>query len=163
MGVDRGDMVNLLNTQKPEAIRFGLLRLRLLILDGDFTRMPIAAPKPCRHAGRSQLVGDGSGYCQAHQSDRKIGKFADERRGSRHERGYGKAWDITRKRILSRDKGLCQPCLQDQRYRPAKQVDHKVPKFEGGGDDDNNLQAICLDCHKRKTAAEALRARRAGG
>ena len=104
--------------------------------------------------GCSQLVRDGSGYCAAHQSDRSIGKFADERRGSRQSRGYGAEWEQTRKRILSRDKGLCQVCKADGRLRPAKQVDHKVPKAEGGTEDDDNLQAICSDCHKAKTAKE---------
>jgi 5-methylcytosine-specific restriction protein A len=45
------------------------------------------------------------------------------------------------------------------KYRPAKQVDHKIPKFEGGTDADDNLQAICVACHQEKTAAEAQRAR----
>lgn len=121
--------------------------------------MPSAAARPCRHKGCGALVHDGSGYCGAHQGDRKIGKFADERRGSRHERGYGSEWEKTRKRILSRDKGLCQPCLREHRYRPAKQVDHVVPKFEGGSDADDNLQAICKSCHDAKTAEEAKRAR----
>ena len=121
--------------------------------------MPSAASKPCRHAGCSHLVSDGSGYCIKHLDDRKIGKFADDHRGSRQSRGYGKEWEATRKRILSRDKGLCQVCLQSKHYRPARQVDHKVPKFEGGTDDDDNLQAICESCHQAKTQAEAQRGR----
>lgn len=122
--------------------------------------MPSAAPKPCRHAGCGQLVSDGTGYCTAHQDDRKIGKFADQHRGSRHDRGYGREWQVTRKRILSRDKGLCQPCLQASRYRPAQQVDHIIPKAEHGTDADSNLQSICKPCHDAKTQAEAQRARR---
>lgn len=106
------------------------------------------------------MVRDGSGFCEQHQGDRKIGKFADERRGSRQARGYGAEWERTRKRILNRDKGLCQPCLKVGRFRPAKQVDHIVPKFEDGTDDDGNLQSICKDCHDAKTAEEAKRARR---
>lgn len=121
--------------------------------------MPIAAARPCRHSGCNALVRDGSGYCAAHQADRKIGKFANERRGSRQSRGYGAEWEQTRKRILSRDKGLCQVCLEESKLRPAKQVDHKVPKAEGGTDEDNNLQAICVPCHQAKTAAEARRGR----
>lgn len=121
--------------------------------------MPTAAPKPCKHAGCGQLVRDGSGYCQKHRDDRSTGKFGDDRRGSRQERGYGAEWERTRKRILRRDKGLCQPCLKQGRPRPAKQVDHILPKFEGGTDDDGNLQAICVGCHQDKTAGEAKRAR----
>lgn len=124
--------------------------------------MPISAPRPCKHPGCGQLVRDGSGYCLSHQGDKQLSKFADQRRGSRHERGYGAEWEKTRKRILRRDCGLCQPCLMQGKYRPAKQVDHKVPKFEGGTDRDDNLQAICVACHQDKTAAEAMRARSMG-
>lgn len=124
--------------------------------------MPVSAPKPCRHAGCSKLVRDGSGYCESHQSDRKLGKFADARRGSRHERGYGTDWDKKRTRILRRDNGLCQPCLRGGRVTAATQVDHVVPKEEDGTDADENLQAICTDCHKAKTAEEAKRGRQRG-
>ena len=121
--------------------------------------MPKAAPRPCKKPACGALVTDGSGYCAAHQSDRYIGKFGDKHRGSRHERGYGSSWDALRKRILSRDKGLCQPHLKQGKYRPAREVDHIICKAEGGTDDDDNLQAICTECHKEKTAEEALRGR----
>lgn len=122
--------------------------------------MPNAPSRPCRKQGCGALVRDGSGYCPAHQDCLKQNKFADSRRGSRHERGYGSDWEKTRKRILARDSGLCQPHLKNNKYRPAKQVDHIVPKFEGGTDDDSNLQSICTECHEAKTATEAIRARR---
>lgn len=125
--------------------------------------MPKAAPRPCRKPACGKLVTDGSGYCADHQADRYIGRFADPARGSRHSRGYGSDWDRTRKRILSRDCGLCQPHKKQGKLRPANQVDHIVPKCEGGSDDDDNLQSICTECHKAKTAEEALRARRGGG
>lgn len=73
---------------------------------------------------------------------------------SRHERGYGYAWTKARERILKRDGYLCQPCLQRDRPTPATQVDHVTPKAKGGTDGDENLQAICADCHKAKTEAE---------
>lgn len=119
--------------------------------------MPNAAARPCRHAGCGAL--SVTGYCIKHETDRKIGKFADDRRGSRQSRGYGAEWEQTRKRILRRDKGLCQPCLRAGRYRPAKAVDHIVSKAEGGGEGDENLQSICADCHAVKTQAEAQRGR----
>lgn len=121
--------------------------------------MPKAAAKPCRHAGCSKRATSGA-YCDDHQADASVGKFSDSRRGSRHERGYGASWERIRKRILRRDKGLCQVCLAAGRYRPAKAVDHIVPKFEDGTDDDENLQAICQACHDMKTTAEAARARK---
>ena len=76
-------------------------------------------------------------------------------RGSRHERGYDHQWVKTRARILTRDMHLCQPCKATGRITPAREVDHITPKAKGGTDDDDNLQAICTDCHKDKTAREA--------
>ena len=81
--------------------------------------------------------------------------WADERRGSRHERGYGTAWDKLRRRILERDCSLCQPCRQAGRVTPARAVDHIVPKSQGGSDDEHNLQAICTPCHQAKTQRES--------
>lgn len=75
--------------------------------------------------------------------------------GNRHQRGYGNAWDKLRLRILDRDKYLCQPCLRSGRPETAQQVDHIVPKAQGGTDDPANCQAICKTCHKAKTARES--------
>jgi 5-methylcytosine-specific restriction enzyme A len=87
-------------------------------------------------------------------------KWTDTRRASRHQRGYGSAWDKLRLTILKRDGYLCQcnECKQAKRIRQADEVDHIVNKAEGGTDDPSNLQAINTDCHKRKTRAEAARA-----
>ena len=77
--------------------------------------------------------------------------FSDLRRGSRHERGYGSAWDKTRVRIMMRDGGICQPCLKLGSVHPGTEVDHRTPKAQGGTDDDDNLQTICKDAHRAKT------------
>lgn len=121
--------------------------------------MPISASRPCRHQGCGQLVADGSGYCAAHKRDRNAGRFADTHRGSRHERGYGTAWDKLRLFILKRDNGLCRPCIRQGVVTRATQVDHIVQKKDGGSDDEANLQAICTTCHKAKTASEASHGR----
>lgn len=76
-------------------------------------------------------------------------------RTSRHARGYGSAWDKLRKKILERDKYLCQPCLAKGRVTAANAVDHETPKAKGGTDDPGNLRAICNDCHRAKTAMDA--------
>ena len=76
-------------------------------------------------------------------------------RTSRHARGYGTAWDKLRKRILERDKYLCQGCLAKQRITPATEVNHKTPKAQGGTDDEANLEAICHPCHVDETARQA--------
>lgn len=120
--------------------------------------MPIRASKPCRQPGCAAVATAGA-YCAAHQDTAKAGSFADKSRGTATERGYGAQWAKIRRRILSRDKGLCQLCLVAGNYRPAKSVDHIRPKFEGGDDADDNLQSLCQLCHTAKTAAESRRAR----
>ena len=96
---------------------------------------------------------DGSSRCDAHQV--RVGAFADRTRGTRQERGYGAAWTRTRERVLARDGGLCQPCLRHGLVHVGKDVDHRIPRAQGGNDDDGNLQTICRAVHKAKTAVEA--------
>lgn len=69
------------------------------------------------------------------------------------------AWDALRARILRRDNGLCRcaECRRTGAIKLAHQVDHIIPVIEGGGDNEENLQAINRDCHKAKSAAELAR------
>jgi 5-methylcytosine-specific restriction protein A len=78
-------------------------------------------------------------------------------RTSRHERGYGTAWDKLRKRILARDKHLCQTCKAEGRIKAGNIVDHRLAKAKGGTDDPENLAVICDEHHKTKTAEESGR------
>lgn len=100
------------------------------------------------------------GYCEKHAGE-AVGWKPDSERGSRHERGYGASWDRLRVLILKRDRYLCQcdECKRAGRVLPATEVDHRIPKAEGGNDDPGNLSAINAECHKRKTAKESARAR----
>lgn len=84
----------------------------------------------------------------------RAGSFADKARGTRHQRGYGSAWDKIRERILQRDGGVCQPCLRHGLVHVGHAVDHIVPREQGGSDDDSNLQVICRPVHQAKTDAE---------
>ena len=77
--------------------------------------------------------------------------------GSTTARGYGADWQRTRAEVMARDKGLCQPCLARGRVTAAREVDHIVGKALGGTDDAANLQAICIPCHRTKTARESRR------
>ena len=76
------------------------------------------------------------------------------RKGNRHKRGYGWSWQKIRKRIIERDKNLCQTCFRKGKLTEAEAVDHIVPKSHGGGDRESNLECICDPCHKAKTARE---------
>ena len=89
----------------------------------------------------------------------KRSAWAHTGRESRQARGYGSEWERARKSVMQRDAGLCQPCIAQGATTPAHAVDHVTPKFEGGTDDEANLQAICRTCHSAKTAEESKRAR----
>lgn len=71
----------------------------------------------------------------------------------------GRPWRRLRAKVLKRDGGLCQPCHRRNELTLAKEVDHIIPEFEGGSNDESNLQSICIACHKAKTQQEAGRAR----
>lgn len=72
-------------------------------------------------------------------------------KGTTTERGLGWSWQQQRVRILARDCGLCQPCKRKGQLTQASEVDHIIPRAKGGEADDDNLQAICIPCHKAKT------------
>lgn len=89
-------------------------------------------------------------------SKRKVSNWNNHHKGkTTTQRGYGAKWRKIRKAILSRDKGLCQPCLKQDRYTRATEVDHIVEKAIGGTDSPSNLQAICTTCHRDKTGRGA--------
>lgn len=66
----------------------------------------------------------------------------------------GRRWMTTRMRIAARDSFCCAECGRAWNEH-LDHVDHRVPLEAGGSNDDANLQLLCVDCHARKTAAEA--------
>lgn len=68
-------------------------------------------------------------------------------------------WARLRKKILERDQRICHICNEPG----ADAVDHLIPLSEGGTHDEANLAAVHDEvwprCHKKKTSAEANRAR----
>ncbi|MDD2054183.1 HNH endonuclease [Pseudomonas putida] len=68
----------------------------------------------------------------------------------------GRPWRRKRDAILLRDKYTCQVCGVTTNHL---EVDHVVNLAQGGTDEDDNLQAICVPCHKLKTAAESVQGR----
>ncbi len=79
--------------------------------------------------------------------------------------------------MRKRDRGVCQSCgldtkelrrkiqgrgrtqrLRDLGFLPRRslwELDHVVPLIEGGSHDADNLQTLCVPCHRSKTADEA--------
>jgi len=57
-------------------------------------------------------------------------------------------------RIIWRDRWTCCICHDD--LLPMRwNCDHIVPIWDGGGNEDDNLQAICANCHAEKSCLEA--------
>ena len=69
------------------------------------------------------------------------------------KRTRGRTLQRLRERVLRADP-LCAACMAAGRIRPATDLDHIVPIFKGGTDDDENLQGLCAECHAEKTRAD---------
>lgn len=110
----------------------------------------------CRRCG--ELTNNRSHYCdECYKIKMCHWDRYQEKQGTQKERGYSTAWRKLRKLVLSRDNYLCQECLKHGKVTPASEVDHILPKSEGGTDDKENLQSLCHDCHRIKTAEESKR------
>ncbi len=70
------------------------------------------------------------------------------------ERTRGSKWVKIRAKWLSAHP-LCVMCEAKGYAKPATQLDHIIPLWQGGKDDESNYQSLCVECHKDKTAAEA--------
>jgi 5-methylcytosine-specific restriction protein A len=81
-------------------------------------------------------------------------RWAAHDRVSSAARGYGSAWRRLRLFVLN-EEPLCHYC----RRRPSTEVDHVIPKCDGGTDDRANLAGTCTPCHDEKTRGEGNRQR----
>lgn len=124
--------------------------------------MPRSAPTPCRYPGCMAVLSN-PGYCDSHRGlvHRDYGRM---RRSFDKEVGFYQSsnWRRLRANFL-RLHPLCRSCANQGRTVAAVVVDHVLPIKDGGTRlDTANLQALCVSCHNRKTAAESWR-RTAGG
>lgn len=76
----------------------------------------------------------------------------------------GRARQVVRHRILARDCGVCccLACRRTGALELAHEVEHRLPLWAGGAEDDANRYAIASECHRAKTACET-RMRANGG
>lgn len=58
-------------------------------------------------------------------------------------------WPAVRESVLARDDCTCQDCRKRFARRDLH-VHHLVPRARGGGDEPDNLVALCLGCHARR-------------
>mgnify|MGYP006423079813 FL=1 len=62
-------------------------------------------------------------------------------------------------KLVKRQKGRCNHCGQHFHNEDQIEVDHVVPKSQGGKDTYNNLQALHRHCHDVKTRQDESQAR----
>ena len=104
--------------------------------------------RPCLDCGA--LGEPGQSRCRAHAST-----VESERRQVRGKTPVANKLSRTLRNLPAE---RCRSC--DLVYPPRfLNVDHIVPLIDGGTDVLDNLQILCVDCHRLKTTAEA-RARR---
>lgn len=88
------------------------------------------------------------------------GSFSSKRPASQAlklaDYGYDNAWRKLRNRRIN-EEPLCRHCAENGHITPATQVDHIIPRRDGGKDAWENTQSLCDDCHKAKTAEENRR------
>lgn len=111
--------------------------------------MPTAALKPCRAPGCPVI-----GPCETHDAEYQQARAAARPWWS----GWYRIarWRRLRLQVLAATP-LCVVCLAAGRTEPARDVDHVIPHK---GDarlfwSRLNLQALCQDCHRRKTGRGA--------
>jgi 5-methylcytosine-specific restriction protein A len=123
--------------------------------------MPSRPPRTCVHPGCTGYSVDGGDYCPEHKPKPKS-NWAKYSKAGRHAAGYDSYWDKLRLTILARDRYLCQACLRLGIHKEARHVDHVVAKTFGGDNSPDNLQSLCIPCHKRKTQREAALKKKGG-
>ena len=61
---------------------------------------------------------------------------------------------VTRRERFLHEHPLCVECERQGRVTAATVPDHIVALVNGGADDESNLQALCAECHRKKTARD---------
>lgn len=61
----------------------------------------------------------------------------------------------TKKDVAAKAGWKCETCART--VNANFEIDHKVPLFLGGTNEVDNLQLLCPDCHRTKTAADLRR------
>ncbi len=64
------------------------------------------------------------------------------------ERPRGRTLQRLRSRIMQ-GQPLCKMCEDNGLVTPGVEMDHIQPMFQGGDNDDSNLQMLCVECHRK--------------
>ncbi|WP_029231773.1 HNH endonuclease [Butyrivibrio sp. VCB2006] len=55
----------------------------------------------------------------------------------------------TKRIVLGKTDGVCARCGKELSFEKAT-IEHFVPKYRGGADDERNLLPLCKNCNKQK-------------
>lgn len=72
-----------------------------------------------------------------------------------HQRELSTAWWRRTSRLVLRTEPLCRRCKAEGKTTLATEVDHIIPREDGGSHERANLQPLCHSCHSAKTLGEA--------
>jgi 5-methylcytosine-specific restriction protein A len=109
--------------------------------------MAMAPPRPCPFPKCGQIACTNP----AHQPT-----AWRPRDGTVVKRIRGRELQRRRARLFARER-WCVVCAQDGKRTLATIRDHIIPLAEGGTEDEDNEQPLCLDCSDRKTEDESRR------
>ena len=70
------------------------------------------------------------------------------------KRTRGRKWMAIREQALAKTQYRCAECLRNDKLSIACQVDHIIPLHKGGTDDLDNLEGLCAEHHRAKTAKD---------
>lgn len=115
--------------------------------------MARSAPSACTHPGCPELVISGS-QCDMHKRQR-VRDYRSSNVRAQLEAFYGGGvWRALSKAYRKRNP-LCEQCAAQGTTTVAAVADHIVEIRDDWAlrYDPNNLQALCHDCHNKKTAA----------
>lgn len=114
--------------------------------------MPTLPGKQCRVLGcKCKAPAGNNGYCEKHKNH----GWAKYQQDNPNRIYQDKRWPVVRKICIRRASGLCENCLRKGIIVRGVDVDHIKPIAQGGEPFDvDNLQLLCKDCHKAKTANE---------
>lgn len=121
--------------------------------------MPVAPRRPCAKPGCG-ILGN-STYCETHtkakEAEVRVERIKyDAERGTSASRGYTYRWSKVSKQYRV-NHPLCVMCEAKGKLTPSQCVDHIVA-VEDKDDlnfwNEDNWQALCNECHSRKTAKE---------